>query len=555
MGALRALNLPIGLAAVQLPALLNDDPWATATDAQRRKAGLVTAVIAPVIDAGLAAASGACWLHLKLKAHAAPMAAQQAAALLGRELPSEPTLKRWVLSFRAGGKNALLPQHKGRPATVFEWQIRATHLWANGVKSGYADIAWKLRGEGYEVKGHQVMRHIQRLVASVGGENSPARMGKHLYKLNRKKYTRRHMNDVLPGDIYIGDGHTADCYVAHPSTGGLHRAELTVFMDAKSRYVVGWFMSESETKESTLFALRNALRDADHVPAFVYVDRGPGYRAKMLSADTTGWYTTYGIGLIGALPGNANGKGWIERFFRTVRDKHDKFFEGGEFYCGDDMAPEINRRLSVDVKTGKRRLASLAQYRDSFTQWLNQYHNEPMDVLDGATPKQVWAGLQKVAVGTPLDAIARQRVERTVGHEEVRLDNRHYYAQALFAYDGQKVLVEYDLEDDRDVWVLDMKGRFIVKAPLVHKIPMLPDSRMEQQKDIRAVEQIKRLEQHADEARARRQDPITASTQFADIEALSYTPSPTLPAPALALPASQPAPDFDIDLTNWRKDQ
>ncbi|MFI5447732.1 hypothetical protein [Polaromonas sp. UC242_47] len=100
---------------------------------------------------------------------------------------------------------------------------------------------------------------------------------------------------------------------------------------------------------STLFALSQALRMHDHVPAWVYVDRGAGYRSKMLSDEVTGFYSRFDIGMISALPGNPHGKGWIERWFRTCRDKHDKFFAGGQVYCGDDMAPETNRRLSADL--------------------------------------------------------------------------------------------------------------------------------------------------------------------------------------------------------------
>lgn len=103
-----------------------------------------------------------------------------------------------------------------------------------------------------------------------------------------------------------------------------YRPELTVFIDIKSSYIAGWWLSEAESTVSTMFAMSHAMRMHNHVPAWVYVDRGPGYRAKLLSEEGTGFYARFDIGLIGALPGNPHGKGWIERFFRTVRDKHDK---------------------------------------------------------------------------------------------------------------------------------------------------------------------------------------------------------------------------------------
>ena len=104
---------------------------------------------------------------------------------------------------------------------------------------------------------------------------------------------------------------------------------------------------------------------------------------KLLSDEVTGFYSRFDIGLIGALPGNPHGKGWIERWFRTVRDKHDKFFAGGQVYCGDDMAQETNRRLSADLnkKEPTRKLPSMREYVASFMRWLEHYHQQPRQAL------------------------------------------------------------------------------------------------------------------------------------------------------------------------------
>ncbi|OOV05841.1 hypothetical protein RF819_03155 [Rhodoferax fermentans] len=463
-------------------------------------------------------------------------------------IQSVPTLKRAILKHRNGGTAALLKRHQGRPMQVQEWHVRAARLWANPTKRGYADVAWKLRGEGYEVTDAQVMRYIKSLGATVASPRSADRVGKHFFKLNYKHHKRRNMDEVLVGEIYAADGHTVDAYMAHPSTGGLYRPELTLFMDVKSRYFAGWWLSEAETKESTLFALSSAMTSHDHVPAWVYTDHGSGYRAKMMSDENVGFYAKFSIATIAALPGNANGKGWIERAFRTVRDKHDKFFADGLMYCGDDMAPEINRRLSVDVEKGKRKLPSFNQYVDSLTAFIEQYHNTPMDALGGKTPAQVWAGLERVPVGIEFDAVARPSVERTVSHQEVRLDNRHYYSEMLAEWDGKKVAVEYDLHNDTKVWVRTPKGVLICEAPLVHTIGILPTDRMEERRLVRAADAVKRKQKHIAEDLARSRAPVDAASQAAAIEALTYAPSPALPAPRVD-------DDFKVDLLNWRKDQ
>ena len=195
---------------------------------------------------------------------------------------------------------------------------------------------------------------------------------------------------------------------------------------------------------------------------------------------------------------------------------------------------------------GRRTLPTLQSYVASFTQWLGHYHNQPQDKLNGRTPAQVWNDLQPVPVELSMDAIARPRETCSVLRQTVRLHNRFYYAEALALYDAQKVDVEYDLHDDKSVWVYDTKGRMVVQAKLVNKIGVLPASRLEEGRDRRLQGQLKRLQRKVDEATQRRADPVDADGQVAAIESLRPT---ALPAPAKATEV------IDIDLLNWRNDK
>jgi putative transposase len=530
-----------------VPALLNDE-WQSASDDARRVAGLREALLSPLaelVKGGASINRAVGLLVAQVNGGTADTRVRQLVGLLGADSVSAPTLKRWLGGYIKSGKNALLPRHTGRVRQDYGWEARAVALYNIPGKPGYADVASRLIQEGFEdVTESRVARYLKALPATLG-KHSPARIGKHLHRLTRQKFQRRTLDEVLVGEIYAGDGHTADCYVGHPNTGKPYRPELTVFIDIKSSYIVGWWLSESESTVSTMFALSHAMRLFNHVPAWVYVDRGPGYRAKLLSDESTGFYARFDIGVIGALPGNPHGKGWIERFFRTVRDKHDKFFGGGDVYCGDDMAPEVNRRLSADLAMGRRKLPSLRQYVDSFTAWLEHYHDSPQDKLGGRTPAQVWAELRPVSVEMGMEAIARPRQECVVQRQTVRLHNRFYYAEALALYDAQRLDVEYDLHHDSHVWIFDKKGRFVVEAKLNNTIGVLPTSRLEEGRDRRLAGQVKRLERKAQEALARRHnDPITADAQVLAIEQMA----------APAIEQTPPADDngIDIDITDWR---
>lgn len=548
----------------QLPAALGADPWAAATESQRRTAEMRQAVVAPLaalVEGGASITNVARLFLAQAEGGLLPVPAAQALRVLtdGGDAPSLPTLKRWLAAYKRDGKAGLLPAHTGRVRKDYGWEQRAVALYNTPSKPGFADVAWRLRSEGFEgATESRVKRFLKALPATLG-EHSPARVGRHLHRLTRRTFQRRSVVEVLVGEIYAGDGHTADCYVAHPNTGKPFRPELTLFLDIKSRYPVGWYFTESESAMSTLLALSHAMLGHNHVPAWLYIDRGAGYRAHLLADEATGWYRKFDIDVIGALPGNPHGKGWIERFFRTVRDKHDKFFFGGQVYCGEDMAPEVNRRLSAELASGKRQLPTLREYVESFRRFIEWYANEPMDVLDGRTPAQVWAELTPVALEVPAEAVLRPRAEATVLRQQVRLHNRFYFHEALALYDAHKVSVEYDLHDDGRVWITDAKGRFVCEAKLVNTIGVLPASRLEEGRDRRLKGQLKRLERKVDEARARRADPITAESQVKAIEDLEREAGLLASAADAASPAAPPPAQDDglpdIDLTDWSPDR
>lgn len=535
-----------------LPAALSADTWATASEGRRKVAEARASMVAPLaelVTKGASRNNVAKLFMARTLAEINDPKAAHALKLLGTVSASQATLKRWISAYLADGKAGLLPKHTGRVRQMYGWEVRAVALYNVPSKPGFADVAWQLRGEGHgSATESRVKRYLKALPATLG-DKSPARIGPHLHRLTRQKYQPRSTEAMLVGEMYAGDGHTVDCYVAHPNTGKPFRPELTAFIDVKSKFLAGWYFTESESAVSTLYALSAAMMGHDHVPGWLYIDRGAGYRAKMLADENTGWYAKFDIEVIGALPGNPHGKGWIERWFRTVRDKHDKHFADGQVYCGDDMAPETNRRLSADLASGRRTLPSYYDYVASFRRFVEQYHNEPMDVLGGRTPAQLWAELTPVSVGLEADAVMRPSQEATVQRQTVRLHNRFYFAEALSLYDGHRVVVEYDLHKDGLVWVHDKKGRLVCEAKLVNKIGVLPTSRLEEQRDKRLAGQVKRLERKLDEATARRQDPITADDQ---VQAIADLRPAALAAPQPALGADEPS--IDVDLLSWRKE-
>ena len=521
------------------------DPWLAATEAKRRTADdrmAVLGIAAQWVKDGATVNATAETLYEQLKTH--PTTAQQLAIQSLGKLPSLPSLKRWLADYKASGKVGLLPKHTGRQRVDYGWEARAVELYNLPSKPGYADVAYWLQREGFAgVTISRIETYLKTMPATLGNV-SPARIGKKLHQLTKQHYVERHMDDLHVGDCYAADGHTIDCYVAHPETGNPFRAELTVFLDLKSRAIAGWWISESESSHTTLFALSNALTTHNHTPLFVYVDVGSGYKSKMMTDEVVGFYSKFNIQPIFAIPGNPHGKGWIERFFRTIRNRHDKFFADGSVYCGDDAAAETNRRLSVDVRSGKRTLPSLSAYVDSLRQFFAQYMSTPMPVaLAGKTPAEMWAQLQRIELAMPAEAVARPSVIRTARRQSVTLDNRRYFALPLALYEGQEVKVEYDLHDDAHVWISTLDGRHIGIAQITERKGVVSSSRIDDQRAKRLQGQIKRLEKHADEKRERATPAIDLDKQ-ADRFAMQE--------PAEQLPSAQ---DELLDPLNIRRER
>jgi putative transposase len=96
--------------------------------------------------------------------------------------------------------------------------------------------------------------------------------------------------------------------------GKNRKTYLIAFIDDMSRLICHAQFYRSENLHSYLDALRQALLTRG-LPRKLYVDNGPAFRSFHLHQITA----SLGIALIHAKPYQPQGKGKIERFFRTVR--------------------------------------------------------------------------------------------------------------------------------------------------------------------------------------------------------------------------------------------
>lgn len=487
--------------------LVKVDPWREAKPEQRELALKRESFLQPfveLINTGVTQRNAIRNVLAHIDAGTYPAIYLTNAQSLGRKnrIPGRSTISGWLSAYLSRGRSGLLDQHTGRVRQAKGWEAQACHLYNMPSKPSYAAVARKLREEfGHtDATDSAVRRYLQSLPAELG-ENSPARLGRKLYNNSQRHFIRRTTESLQVGDLYQGDGHTLDVYLAHPVTGDIWRAELTVWMDIKSRYIVSWYISNAESAIDTIRCMAQALVNHNHVPPLLYVDNGSGYASKMMDDEVSGFYQRLDMDCIFALPGNAKAKGQVERFFRTMERDCNIWF--GEAFCGENSAQDITTKFVNDCKRGKKQPPSLAEWCSRFEDWLTKYHNRPHPEFKQTTPAELWGELQCNPVNMDVMELCRPQKERKVQRGSIRIDNREYRHAELVSHNQRSVLVEYDLMTDAQVTIRDIKGKFICDAQLVKKRNYIPDSRLDEAKQKSTKAAVKRLELKIDEKKAR----------------------------------------------------
>jgi transposase InsO family protein len=126
--------------------------------------------------------------------------------------------------------------------------------------------------------------------------------------VDRRKFEAELPNDLWQSDVMHGPKVDVD--------GRKRKTYLIAILDDHSRLIVYGRFYLSEALASYLDALENALATRG-LPRKLYVDNGPAFRSRKLEYITA----SLSISLIHARPYLPQGKGKIERWFKTVRTR------------------------------------------------------------------------------------------------------------------------------------------------------------------------------------------------------------------------------------------
>lgn len=427
-----------------------------------------------------------------------------------------PTLHLWRRAFREGGAVALAPRDVARPEVVPSWGKALLAAYRKPQKPTLTEAVREVCAAGEDVS----YTKARRFLATLGNvEVQKGRLGSKELK-SLKGFRRRDTKNLGPNDIWIGDGHTFDAEVCHPVHGQPFRPEVTTWLDVATRMPVGWSCGLAESALAVLDALSRGIERMG-VPAILYMDRGKGYKNELLTSAGTGITSRLDITVMHSLPYNSQARGLIERFHGSVYVPAAKRLPT---YIGRPMDPEAKklafkatRKALVPGKTAhalpvllpwadfvsyidaeleaysRRPHRGLPRVRDQVTG--NLRHLSPVEMLSQAVAKG-WEPTPPVPQVDLYLPQTRCKVKRC----EVVLFRNRYYAPELTPWDGQVLLVSYDVHDPSRVWVRDPDQRLLCQAKLeANHGDYAPLSVVERAQAKRTAGRLKRLRRQVEE--------------------------------------------------------
>ena len=303
-------------------------------------------LICPALDSGLGAkARGRLVRQIAAREHTHPSGA--------RVRYSRDTLDRWLRRYRAGGFDELLPAPRvSDPRT----------------DSAVLELAAGLKRENPDRTAAQVQRILR---ASSGWSPSESTLLRHFHRLELMGPTAGVGGEVFgrfeaenPNDRWTGDA------LHGPQLGG-RKVYLFAFLDDHSRLITGYRFGYAEDTVRLGVALQPALASRG-VPGSVYVDNGSAFvDAWLLRA-----CAKLGVRLVHSTPHRPQGRGKIERFFRTVREQ---------------FLVEVADTTVADLAdAGTDHVAALLELNRLFTAWVETEYHRRTHSETGQTPLDRW---------------------------------------------------------------------------------------------------------------------------------------------------------------------
>ncbi|MFZ0791223.1 MAG: DDE-type integrase/transposase/recombinase [Chromatiaceae bacterium] len=267
------------------------------------------------------------------------------------------TIRDWLQAYRRGGFDALVPkpradrgQSRVLPAAAVEALLTTKE--DNPKLSVQLVIREARKSPDMPAELPLPASTVHRLLARHGLMDRPK---EEPGERDRRRFAFAQagelwMSDVMHGPSVAVDGRTR------------RKTYLIAFIDDATRVIPHAAFALSENTATFLPVLQQAILKRG-LPQRLYVDNGANYRSQHLALVCA----KLSIALIHARPFRPQGKGKIERFFKTLRAQ---------------LLTRLSGEDTASLTALNRRLAG----------WIEgEYHHSPHRGLDGRTPLEQWA--------------------------------------------------------------------------------------------------------------------------------------------------------------------
>ena len=322
---------------------------------------------------------------------------------------SVDTLMDWALRYRNGGLEALAPHPRSDRGA------------SRVIPPQLAQLIERLKRENPHRNGTTLLREL----ALTSEDGTPPVSQSTLYRFlvsrglttrqllaraGHKKFEAQYANQIWQSDMMFGP------YVDRPG-GGKLQSVLYAVLDDTSRLIPHAQFYSDQGLESLLDCLRQAIA-ARGIPVRLYVDNGKVYRSQQLSRIAA----SVGILIVHTPPYQPEGRGKVERFFRSVRE---------QFLASMD----------------RQQASTLEALNSRFQVWLDSaYHRTKHGALE-TTPLERWQRdidhIRQLPPSTDLRRLFFHRLDRLVRRDSTFLLHKRFYEVPPHLA-GRRVEVRFD---------------------------------------------------------------------------------------------------------------
>lgn len=338
-----------------------------------------------------------------------------------RHTVSLDTLLEWALRYRRDGLPALEPKPRSDSG-----QTRA-------VPPAIATLVERLKRDNPHRTGTNLLREL-----GLGGNGKPALSLSTLYRFLKarglterqllldkaaanahKKYEAEFANQIWQSDMLFGP------WVQRPG-GGKRQVFLQATLDDASRLIPHAQFYPDQGLDSFLDCLRQAVI-ARGLPARLYMDNAKIYRSPQLARIAA----SIGILIIHTPPFQPEGRGKIERFFRSVREQFLASFDASKL--------------------------TLEQLNEKLAHWLDSVYHRQLHSALATTPLLRWQRDIERIRQLPPSADPRplffHRADRLVRRDSTFLLRKQFF-EAPPHLTGKRIEVRFDPLDlaSAEIW-------------------------------------------------------------------------------------------------------